>query len=60
MIDSHLKLNMKSSLKKNYGVYDVMATLSEFTVESVAISLDLLPKKVDNILVTGGGHKTFI
>ena len=47
----------KELIKKNYSVYDIMATLSEFTVESVAASLELLPKKVNNILITGGGYR---
>jgi anhydro-N-acetylmuramic acid kinase len=32
-----------------------MATLAEFTVESIIASLDLLPQKINNILITGGG-----
>ena len=47
----------KELIKKNYSVYDTMATLTEFTVESVATSLELLPKKVNNILITGGGYR---
>lgn len=47
----------KELIKKNYSVYDTMATLTEFTVESVAASLELLPKKVNNILITGGGYR---
>ena len=34
-----------------------MATLAEFTVETIATSLELLPKKVKNILITGGGYR---
>ena len=34
-----------------------MATLAEFTVETVAAGIELLPKKVNNILITGGGYK---
>ena len=34
-----------------------MATLAEFTVETVAAGIELLPKKVNNILITGGGCK---
>ena len=33
-----------------------MATLIEFTVETVAVGIELLPK-VNNILITGGGCK---
>ena len=43
-------------IKKNYSVYDIMATLAEFTVETIAVGLNLLPKKINNILITGGGH----
>ena len=49
-IDSYKKL-----IKKKYSVYDTMATLAEFTVESIAISLEHMPKKINNILITGGG-----
>ena len=34
-----------------------MATLAEITVESIAISLNLLPKKIESILITGGGYR---
>ena len=44
-------------IKKNFLFRDIMATLAEFTVETVAIGIDRLPKKVNNILVTGGGCK---
>ena len=44
-------------INKNYSVYNKMATLAEFTVETIAVSLNLLPKKVTNILITGGGHR---
>ena len=33
-----------------------MATLAEFTVETIAVGLNLLPKKINDILITGGGH----
>ena len=36
---------------------DIMATLVAFTVETIAISLDLLPKKIRNIIITGGGYR---
>ena len=32
-----------------------MATLAEFTIETIATSLKFLPKKIKSILVTGGG-----
>ena len=44
-------------IKKKYLFKDVMATLAEFTAETVASGIELLPKKVNNILITGGGYK---
>ena len=34
-----------------------MATLAELTVETIATSFDLLPKKLENIIITGGGYR---
>lgn len=42
-------------VNKKYSVYDTMATLAEFTIETIVSSLKLLPKKVKSILITGGG-----
>ena len=47
----------KKLLKKKYSIYDTMATLSEFTSASIVASLNILPKKVSNIIITGGGYK---
>ncbi len=47
----------KKLIKKQYSIYDIMATLVEFTTESIAISVKKLPKKVNNIIITGGGYK---
>ena len=44
-------------IKKNYSIHDIMATLAEFTVETIVTSLELLPKKVKNIIITGGGYR---
>ena len=44
-------------IKKKYSVYDTISTLVEYTTESIANSLNFLPKKVRHILVTGGGHR---
>jgi len=44
-------------VKKNYSANDIIATLTELTVESIAAGLELLPKKVNNIIITGGGYK---
>ena len=34
-----------------------MATLAELTIETISTSLELLPKKVKNIIITGGGYR---
>ena len=44
-------------INKNYSVNDIMATLAEITVETIASSLDLLPKKVQKIIISGGGYR---
>jgi len=44
-------------LSMNFSVPDTMATLAEFTIESIIISLNFLPARIKNILITGGGYK---
>ena len=44
-------------LSKNLSAPDTMATLAEFTIESIVIALNFLPKKIKNILITGGGYR---
>jgi len=44
-------------LTLNFSVPDTMATLAEFTIVSIVNSLNFLPERVKNILVTGGGYK---
>ena len=44
-------------VKKNYSVNDIMATLAELTIETIVTSLEFLPKKVTNIIITGGGYR---
>jgi len=44
-------------IKKNYSVNDTMATFAELTVETIVASLQLLPIKVKNIIITGGGYR---
>jgi anhydro-N-acetylmuramic acid kinase len=44
-------------LNKNYSEPDIMATLAEFTVETIATSLLFLPKTINSILITGGGYR---
>ena len=51
-LDTYEKL-----IQKKYSFKDIMATLAEFTVESIASGIKLLPKKINNILITGGGYK---
>ena len=34
-----------------------MATLAEFTIESIVSSLLFLPQKIKSVLVTGGGYR---
>ena len=44
-------------LEKNLSPNDTMATLNEFTVESIIKGFEFLPKKSKNVIVTGGGYK---
>ena len=44
-------------VNKNYSVNDIMATLADFTVETIATSFVFLPKKVQQIIITGGGYR---
>jgi 1,6-anhydro-N-acetylmuramate kinase len=34
-----------------------MATLADFTVETISTSFNFLPKKVQQIIITGGGYR---
>ena len=43
--------------KKNYSAHHIMATLAELTVETIVTSLEFLPKKVESIIITGGGYR---
>ena len=47
----------KALLSMNFSVPDTMATLAEFTIESIVISLNFLPARIKNILVSGGGYR---
>ena len=44
-------------IKNNFSVNDIMATLAEFTVETIATSLKLLPKQIKSTIITGGGSR---
>lgn len=47
--------------KKNYQHSDIMATLAEFTYLSIKASLKLLPQKIKNMVIMGGGvHNTHL
>ncbi|MDA9816935.1 anhydro-N-acetylmuramic acid kinase [Alphaproteobacteria bacterium] len=53
--------NYEELIKKNYLDNDIMSTLLEFSVETIASSLGFIPKKINNILITGGGYRnTFL
>ena len=38
-------------------IQDKMSTLAELTIETIILSIEKLPKKIKNIIVTGGGNK---
>ena len=44
-------------LSMNFSVPNTMATLAEFTIQSIVIALKFLPKNIKNILITGGGYR---
>jgi anhydro-N-acetylmuramic acid kinase len=57
-LDRQSFLNLYNELvNKNYSANNIMATLAELTVETIVASLELLPKKVKNIIITGGGYR---
>ena len=57
-LDRKTFLNFYNELvDKNYSFNDIMATLAELTVETIAFGLGLLPKKIKNIIITGGGYR---
>ena len=57
-LDRQTFLNFYNELvNKNYSANNIMATLAELTVETIVTSLELLPKKVKNIIITGGGYR---
>ena len=57
-LDKHSFIHFYNELiKKNYSNSDVLATLAELTVESIVHSLLFLPRKINSILITGGGYR---
>ncbi len=51
------KTPYKELIQKNYSSFDIMATLLEYTSQSIEMSIKNLPKKIKNIIITGGGYK---
>ena len=49
--------NYEKLINKSYSDIDIMSTLLEFSVEAIVSSLEFLPKKINNILITGGGYR---
>ena len=47
----------KKLIRKKFSSHDIMATLLEYTSESIMFSVCRLPNKVKNIIITGGGYK---
>ena len=47
----------KKLILKKYSEYDIMATLLEYTSESIVTSFESLPKKIKSIMITGGGYR---
>jgi anhydro-N-acetylmuramic acid kinase len=57
-LDKHSFIDFYNELiKEKYSDADIMATLAEFTVESIVSSLLFLPQTVNSILITGGGYR---
>ena len=44
-------------IQKQHSSNDIMATLAELTIETVVGGLQLLPRKIKNIIITGGGYR---
>lgn len=51
------KYNYEELIKKNYSDIDIMSTLLEFSVEAIVSNLKFLPKKINNVLISGGGYR---
>lgn len=49
--------NYNQLLNENFSISNTMATIAAFTIESIVEGLKLLPQKVKNILITGGGYR---
>ena len=44
-------------IKNNLSIADTMSTLAHITVECINLSIKILPKKIKNLIVTGGGYR---
>ncbi len=55
-LDRNSFINLYDELmRNNFSLSNGLATLSHFTLETIIIGLNILPKKIKNILITGGG-----
>tara|TARA_A100001015_G_scaffold310795_1_gene412829 strand:- start:5463 stop:6521 length:1059 start_codon:yes stop_codon:yes gene_type:complete len=55
-LDKHSFINFYHELiKYNYSDADILATLAELTVDAIATSFRFLPKKVNSMIISGGG-----
>lgn len=50
-----LKIAFNKVLKEKISIYDMVSTLSHFTVECIKLSLDFLPLYPKSIIISGGG-----
>ena len=51
------KTHYDNLLRKKLPHKDTLATLLFFTVESIVQSINILPKKIKSMVITGGGYK---
>ena len=57
-LDKYSFINFYHELIKcNYSDADMMATLAEFTVDTIVTSFRFLPKKVNSMIISGGGYR---
>lgn len=57
-LDKNSFINFYDELiKYNYSDDDMMATLAELTVDTIVSSFRFLPKKVNSIIICGGGYR---
>ena len=57
-LDKHSFINFYHELLNyNYSDADIMATLAELTIETIVSSFKFLPKKVNSMIISGGGYR---